>query len=116
IRRRLRHPDGAPILHELALPRVQRRVVSARPIADGMRRRHSYPAVTDAAPTRRDLLPLIEAAASVADHAALRPWRIIALRGTARDRLGVTLAEAAGLEGAAAAKMAAKPLRAPLLL
>jgi nitroreductase len=72
--------------------------------------------VTDAAPTKRELLPLIEAAASVADHASLRPWRVIALRGEARERLGRALAEASGLDGGAADKMAAKPLRAPLLL
>ena len=86
------------------------------PVAHAMRRRRSHSAVTDAAPTRRELLPLIEAAASVADHASLRPWRVIALRGEARERLGRVLAEAAGLEGSAAEKMAAKPLRAPLLL
>ena len=72
------------------------------PIADGMRRRRSHPSVTDDAPTKRELLPLIEAAASVADHASLRPWRIIALRGEARDRLGAAIAEATGLEGGAA--------------
>ncbi|HEV7741022.1 MAG TPA: nitroreductase family protein [Pseudolysinimonas sp.] len=81
-----------------------------------MRRRRSHSSVTDAAPTRRELLPLIEAAGSVADHASLRPWRIIALRGAARTRLGTAMAEAAGLEGSAADKYAAKPLRAPLLL
>ena len=86
------------------------------PIAEGMRRRRSHSSVTDAAPTKRELLPLIEAAASVADHASLRPWRIIALRGDSRRRLGEALSGAAGLEGAAAEKMAAKPLRAPLLL
>jgi nitroreductase len=81
-----------------------------------MRRRRSHSSVTDAAPGSRELVRLIEAAASVADHASLRPWRIIALRGEARERLGRALAEAAGLEGSAAEKMAAKPLRAPLLL
>ena len=86
------------------------------PIAEGMRRRRSQPSVTDAAPTKRELLPLIEAAASVADHASLRPWRVIALRGDARSRLGSAIAEATGLEGNAAEKMAQKPLRAPLLL
>jgi nitroreductase len=90
--------------------------VTDHPIAEGMRRRRSHSSVTDAAPTKRELLPLIEAAASVADHADLRPWRIIALRGDARARLGAALAESAGLEGSAAEKMAAKPLRAPLLL
>lgn len=86
------------------------------PIAEGMRRRRSQPSVNDDAPTKRELLPLIEAAASVADHASLRPWRVIALRGDARKRLGAAIAEATGLEGGAAAKMAQKPLRAPLLL
>lgn len=86
------------------------------PIADGMRRRRSHPAVTDHAPTKRELLPLIEAAASVADHGSLLPWRLIALRGEARVRLGAAIVEALGLEGGAAEKMAAKPLRAPLLL
>ena len=86
------------------------------PVAQAMRRRRSHSSVTDAAPTKRELLPLIEAAASVADHASLRPWRVIALRGDARARLGRALAEAAGLDGSAADKMAAKPLRAPLLL
>lgn len=86
------------------------------PIADGMRRRRSHPSVNDDAPTKRELLPLIEAAASVADHGSLRPWRLIALRGDARRRLGAAIVAATGLEGAAAQKMAAKPLRAPLLL
>ncbi len=86
------------------------------PIAQAMRRRRSHSSVTDAAPGRRELVWLLEAAASVADHASLRPWRVIALRGPARERLGGALAEAAGLEGSAAAKLAAKPLRAPLLL
>ena len=41
---------------------------------------------------------------------------MIALRGAARERLGDALAAAAGADGDAAAKLAAKPLRAPLLL
>jgi len=86
------------------------------PIAEGMRRRRSQPSVTAEAPTKRELLPLIEAAASVADHGSLRPWRLIALRGDARRRLGDAIVEATGLEGSAAQKMAAKPLRAPLLI
>lgn len=86
------------------------------PVASAMRHRRSHSSVTDAAPTKRELLPLIEAAASVADHASLRPWRVIAIRGDARERVGRALAEAAGLDGGAADKMAAKPLRAPLLL
>ena len=78
--------------------------------------RRSSSKVTDAAPDEEALLALLEGAARVADHASLRPWRVIALRGAARDRLGCALAAAAGAEGHAAEKLAAKPLRAPLLL
>ncbi|MGR0319081.1 nitroreductase family protein [Agromyces sp. ZXT2-3] len=78
--------------------------------------RRSWPKVTDAAPTDSELADLLRAAATVPDHAALGPWRVIALRGDARADLGAALAEASGLEGAAAEKLAAKPLRAPLLL
>jgi nitroreductase len=85
-------------------------------VADALRSRRSHSSVEDDAPTKRELLPLIEAAGSVADHASLHPWRIIALRGKARERVGLAIATAAGLEGHSAEKMAAKQLRAPLLL
>jgi nitroreductase len=88
----------------------------AAPVADAMRHRHSQSRVTDEAPRIRDLVPLVEAAGSVADHSSLRPWRIIVLRGEARERLGAAMAEAAGLEGEAASGLARKPLRAPMLL
>jgi nitroreductase len=72
--------------------------------------------VTTDAPTRHDLLPLVAAAARVADHATLRPWRLIELRGDARDRLGRALVAASGVTGEDAARLAAKPLRAELLI
>lgn len=87
--------------------------------------RRSSPKVTDASPADAELLGLLDAAGRVADHAALAPWRVIALRGDARARLGVALAGAAaetagraGVELPAPTldKLAAKPLRAPLLL
>ncbi len=85
-------------------------------VLDAALARRSSPKVTDAAPDDDALVALLEGAARVADHAALRPWRVIALRGAARERLGAALAAAAGAEGEAAAKLAGKPLRAPLLL
>ncbi len=72
--------------------------------------------MTTDSPTDEQLLPLITAAAGAADHAALRPWRLIALRGDARHRLGEALVAASGLQLADAERLAAKPLRAPLLL
>jgi nitroreductase len=78
--------------------------------------RRSYSRVTPDAPTHEELLPLVAAAGRVADHSALRPWRIIELRGDARVRLGDAFVEAAGVEGRDAEKLAAKPLRSSLLL
>lgn len=79
-------------------------------------RRRSWPKVTDVAPADADVAELLEAAGRVSDHGGLVPWRVVAIRGDARSRLGDALVDAAGLEGEAAAKLAAKPLRAPLLL
>ncbi len=78
--------------------------------------RRSYSRVTDEAPTHDALLPLVAAAGRVADHSSLRPWRVIELRGDARDRLGAAFVKDAGAHGPDAEKLAAKPLRAPLLL
>jgi nitroreductase len=77
--------------------------------------------VTGDAPSTAQLLALIELASTTADHAALRPWRLIELRGEARSRLGAAFVEASGLDStgpdsAAAERLGAKPLRAPLLI
>ncbi|MGO2746396.1 nitroreductase family protein [Microbacterium sp.] len=73
--------------------------------------RQSWSKVTDVAPTREELLPLIAAAGRVADHSSLRPWRLIELRGDDRLVLGSAIAEAQGDE-----RPSSKPLRAPLLI
>ena len=83
---------------------------------DAMLRRRSYSRVTEAAPSHDDLLPLIAGAARVADHSSLRPWRVIELRGAARNRLGAAFAKDAGASGKDAEKFASKPKRAELLL
>ena len=85
-------------------------------VRDAVLRRQSYSKVTEEAPTHEELLPLVEAAASVADHGSMRPWRLIELRGEARERLGQAFVEASGLTGKDAAKLADKPLRASLLI
>jgi nitroreductase len=82
-----------------------------------VRRRRSQPKVTDRAPSRQELLRLVAAAGTVADHASMRPWRLIELRGDARARLGAAMAEAMpGAKESDREKTAAKPLRAPLLI
>lgn len=74
-------------------------------------RRTSWSKVTADAPTREELLPLIEAAGRVADHSSLRPWRLIELRGDDRLALGAAIAKANGDESPSS-----KPLRASLLI
>lgn len=78
---------------------------------DAVRARHSWSKVTDAAPTREELLPLIAAAGRVADHCSLRPWRLIELRGDDRVALGKAISKTKGDE-----EPSSKPLRAPLLI
>ncbi|MDH6180135.1 nitroreductase [Microbacteriaceae bacterium SG_E_30_P1] len=88
----------------------------AHPARDAVERRRSHSKVTAEAPSHEQLLPLVAAAGGVADHGSLHPWRLIELRGADRARLGDALAEASGLEGKDAAKLAEKPLRASLLI
>ncbi|WP_426181362.1 nitroreductase family protein [Microbacterium sp. TWP3-1-2b2] len=78
---------------------------------DAVRARHSWSKVTEVAPTREELLPLVAAAGRVADHSSLRPWRLIELRGDDRITLGKAMAKAQGDK-----EPSSKPLRAPLLI
>lgn len=84
---------------------------SPRPALEAVRARRSWSKVTDASPTRAELVTLLSAAGRVADHSSLRPWRVIELRGDDRLVLGAAIGEASG-DG----KPSTKPLRAPLLL
>lgn len=73
--------------------------------------RQSWSKVDDEAPTRKELEKLVAAAGRVADHSALRPWRLIELRGADREKLGRAIAKATGQD-----EPSQKPLRAPLLI
>ncbi|MFG6403572.1 nitroreductase family protein [Microbacterium sp. P04] len=78
---------------------------------EAVRARRSWSKVTDEAPTRAEIETFVSAAGRVADHSALRPWRVIELRGSDRERLGRAIAKAEGEKG-----FSTKPMRAPLLL
>ncbi len=78
---------------------------------EALSRRRSWPRVTDDAPDQDELAELVAVAARTADHAALAPWRLIQIRGRARDRVARALAAAEG-----AADPSPKPYRAPLLI
>ncbi|MDQ2836040.1 MAG: nitroreductase [Actinomycetota bacterium] len=87
-------------------------------LSEAIRSRRSTTPVTDDAPSEDQLAGYLRLAAHSPDHAGLRPWRLITLRGAARERLGDALAVGFGDEPGtpAAAKTATKTLRAPLLI
>ncbi len=71
------------------------------------------------APDEATLATILEAALRAPDHANLRPWKVLVLRGEARQRLGDVLARIeadAGADEEKVERTRRKPLRAPLLL
>ncbi|GAA0997867.1 nitroreductase family protein [Subtercola frigoramans] len=82
-----------------------------------MKQRRSYSRVGGSAPDHDEILRLVEAAGTVADHGSLRPWRFIEIRGGARARLGSALAEGSGASSdLERAGFISKAERAPLLI
>lgn len=85
------------------------------PVLAAMARRRSVAKVGAKAPDDRELLTLLRSVVTVADHDAMRPWRLLTLRGNDRARLGAALDEAAGVDRAPG-ESNLKPLRAELLV
>jgi len=95
--------------HPVALPNATR----PRPALEALRARRSHSKITDEAPSADEIKDLLDAMTSIADHSTLRPWRVIEVRGDARQTLGKALAKA---NGTAKAKGIEKATRAPLIL
>jgi nitroreductase len=87
-------------------------------LTEAIRLRRSTAPTTDTAPGDSELARCLAMAAHSPDHAGLRPWRLVTVRGTDRVRLGEAMAAGFGDEAgsAAAAKTAAKTMRSPLLV
>lgn len=88
---------------------------------DALHLRSSVPKLGDPLPSQEMLENIYKAAFRAADHAVLRPWRFLVVKGEARERLGDLFAKAgqandASLDSAAVDKLRGKPLRAPLVL
>lgn len=82
--------------------------------------RRSVGKLADPAPEGEALERILRASLRAPDHGALRPWKILLLRGEARERFGEVMAEVqrardphASAEDLERARR--KPLRAPLL-
>jgi len=88
---------------------------------DALHLRSSVPKLGDPPPSQEMLENIYKAAFTAADHAVLRPWRFLVVRGNSRQRLGELFAKAGlakdpSLEPIALEKLRHKPLRAPLVL
>ncbi len=88
---------------------------------DALHLRSSVPKLGDPLPCQEMLENIYKAAFSAADHAVLRPWRFLVVKGVSREKLGELFAEAgvakdASLDQAAIEKLRGKPLRAPLVI
>jgi len=83
--------------------------------------RVSSPKLVAPAPSAEQLEVMYQAAARAPDHACLRPWRLIVLEGEQLEALGkvfgqVALTKNADMSEQQQLKMAAKPLRAPMIM
>lgn len=85
------------------------------PVLDAMATRRSLAKVGPGAPTDDELRELLAAVTPVADHKALRPWRLLTLRGDDRAKLGEALDAAAGTQREPG-ETNSKPFRADLLI
>lgn len=83
--------------------------------------RNSASRLTDPAPGPEEVDAILRAALRAPDHARLRPWRFLTVRGDRRSDLGQLFLRSLldrnpAADEAACAKAAGAPLRAPLLL
>lgn len=85
------------------------------PVLESMATRRSVSKVGSETPTDAELAALLAAVTPVADHKALRPWRLILLRGNDRIKLAEALDAAEGVERQPG-DYNPKPFRAVLLI
>ncbi|MFT6757832.1 MAG: nitroreductase [Chitinophagales bacterium] len=83
--------------------------------------RNSSPKLCEPAPSQEQMETVFQAALRAPDHARLRPWRYAVISGDARNQLGelfvaTKLADGEQLDIEAQHKLAAKPLRAPMII
>lgn len=87
----------------------------SHPVLSTMASRRSVSKVGPETPTDAELAEILAAVTPVADHKALRPWRLIVLRGDDRMLLAKALDAAAG-ETRENGEFTTKPFRAELLI
>ena len=88
---------------------------------EALHSRSSVPRLSEPLPSPQMLENIYKAAFRAADHAVLRPWRFLLIKGDSRLRLGdlfvdASLANDASLGSNAQEKLRRKPMRAPLIV
>lgn len=83
--------------------------------------RRSPPKLVEPAPTDEQIESILAAAIRAPDHGRLRPWRFLILRGAARERLGLVMAEALrarspDVPADVLERERQKPMRSPLMV
>lgn len=88
---------------------------------DALLNRRSSPRLSEPAPSGEILQNIYKSAFRAADHAVLRPWRFLVIKGDARIALGDLFIKAATLQNPDITEekkqsLSQKPLRAPLIV
>jgi len=79
--------------------------------------RKASPKLVEPAPSNDELTLIYQAALRAPDHAMLRPWRFLVIKGEARNKLGELFVEALQPETEEKKnKLLKKPLRAPMII
>lgn len=88
-----------------------------------LHKRQSTPArlLAEPAPSDDDIAAMVRAGLAAPDHARMRPWRFMVIRGDARNKLGEIFYQATAkrepdMPGEKLDKQRDKPLRSPLIL
>ncbi len=90
-------------------------------IIDAMHSRNSVSQLEEPGPSAEQLENILKAGLRANDHRRLRPWKFLVMKGEARKRLGeifvaARLAENSDFSTEEQEKLAAKPLRAPVII
>ena len=88
---------------------------------EAIQTRNSVPLLTDPAPTSEEMSAVYKGALRAPDHARLRPWKFIEVRGDSRDKLAKIFIDTAtalnsDLSENEISKLQKAPHRAPMLI
>ena len=88
---------------------------------EAIQTRNSVPLLTDPAPTSEEMSEVYKGALRAPDHARLRPWKFIEVRGESRDKLAKIFIDTAAalnsdLSENEISKLQKAPHRAPMII